>query len=327
MQIIKAIPGAPFEIGRQGENNARKVQFNIAAWQALYGQGTVELIFQRPDDAAPYPVAVELQDNLVLWTVTDTDTAFAGRYGRAELRYYVGDTLAKSESSAVSVWEAMDTPADVPDPPGQDWLEQALQAGADARSAAYAAQAALEKGPYIDEGTGNWMVYNATAGAYEDTGRYSGGNAPYIGANGNWWVGAEDSGVSATGPKGDKGDTGEQGPQGVVGPAGPKGDKGDKGEKGDTGPTGATGATGPQGPQGEKGDTGAQGPAGATGPAGPTGATGATGPQGPQGETGPEGPAGADYILTEADKQEIAELAVSVIDTALLTTIGTGVVA
>lgn len=78
-----------------------------------------------------------------------------------------------------------------------------------------------------------------------------------------------------------RGDQGIQGPQGPTGPQGPQGP---------TGATGATGATGPQGPQG---------------PTGATGATGATGPQGPQ---GPQGPAGDDYVLTTADKNEIATI-------------------
>ena len=55
------------------------------------------------------------------------------------------------------------------------------------------------------------------------------GYIPYIGTNGNWWIGDTDTGVDANGIKGDKGDTG------------------------------ATGAPGAQGPKGEKGDTGAQG--------------------------------------------------------------------
>ncbi len=49
---------------------------------------------------------------------------------------------------------------------------------------------------------------------------------------------------------------------------------------------------------------------------------GATGPQGPQGEKGATGNDGADYVLTEADKTEIAEKAVEIIDTALLGLIG-----
>ena len=55
------------------------------------------------------------------------------------------------------------------------------------------------------------------------------GNTPFIGENGNWWIGTTDTGVKATGvdgEKGDKGDTGEKGE---------KGDKGDKGDKGQNG--------------------------------------------------------------------------------------------
>lgn len=90
------------------------------------------------------------------------------------------------------------------------------------------------------------------------------------------------------------------GPQGPAGPQGPKGDKGDRGEPG---PRGLTGATGPKG---EKGDTGERGPQGIQGEHGPQGEKG---DKGDTGATGPQGPAGAngkDYVLTEADKQEIA---------------------
>lgn len=67
------------------------------------------------------------------------------------------------------------------------------------------------------------------------------GITPTIGANGNWFLGATDTGISAkgvkgnTGDKGEKGDTGPQGPQGPVGPQGPQG------------------AAGPQGPAGKDG--------------------------------------------------------------------------
>ena len=71
------------------------------------------------------------------------------------------------------------------------------------------------------------------------------GASPYIGENGNWFVGELDTGVQAQGAQGPKG---EQGPQGAQGP---------KGE---------------QGPQGAQGPQGVQGPKGATGPQGDTGA-------------------------------------------------------
>ena len=71
------------------------------------------------------------------------------------------------------------------------------------------------------------------------------GASPYIGENGNWFVGELDTGVQAQGAQGPKGDQGLQGVQG------PKGEQGPQGDTGATGPKGDTGATGP------KGDTGA----------------------------------------------------------------------
>lgn len=126
--------------------------------------------------------------------------------------------------------------------------------------------------------------------------------------------GAFDGAPGPRGPQGLQGEQGVQGPEGPQGPQGvpgPQGPQGIPGQTGATGPKGATGATGPQGPQGEQG---VQGPPGATGPQGPQGETGPTGPQGPQGETGPtgpQGPQGDSYVLTQSDKEEIANIVIS----------------
>ena len=63
---------------------------------------------------------------------------------------------------------------------------------------------------------------------------------------------------------------------------------------------------GPQGPAGPQGEPGKDGQDGAPGKDGEPGKDGATGPVGPQGPEGPAGKDGQDYVLTEADKQEIA---------------------
>lgn len=55
------------------------------------------------------------------------------------------------------------------------------------------------------------------------------GITPHIGENNHWYIGEEDTGVSATGP---------QGPEGPVGPQGPKGDKGEPGKDGTNGKNG-----------------------------------------------------------------------------------------
>ena len=84
------------------------------------------------------------------------------------------------------------------------------------------------------------------------------GQTPYIGENGNWWIGDSDLGVSATGPKGEKGETGEAGNDGYspyvgengnwwigttdlqIPAAGTKGDDGAPGQNGAPGDDGET---------------------------------------------------------------------------------------
>ena len=97
------------------------------------------------------------------------------------------------------------------------------------------------------------------------------GETPYIGDNGNWWIGTTDTGVKAEG---------QDGADGATGPAGPAGENGEDGKDGADGETpyigdngnwwigttdtgvkaegqdGADGATGPAGPAGENGEDG-----------------------------------------------------------------------
>ena len=95
---------------------------------------------------------------------------------------------------------------------------------------------------------------------------------------------------------------------------GPKGDKGDKGDDGSIVFEELTpeqkeelrGPQGPQGPKGDKGDRGLPGAQGIQGPIGPQGPEGPVGQAGQDGAPGKDGVDGKDYVLTEADKAEIA---------------------
>ena len=303
MVIENAYALEEIKLGRRGENRARKVVFDVLGkWREGYGEGVASLIVQRNGDAQPYPVTVTEDGGALVWMVSSVDTAVAGE-GAAELRYTVGDTIVKSQIYKTRVRETLEDSGETPPPAYQSWVDEVLQAAADAETA-------VSKMPYVDETTGNWFKWDATAGAFADTG------------------------VAATGPQGEvgpKGDTGDQGPKGETGATGPKGDTGATGARGPKGETGATGATGPQGPKGETGPRGPQGeqgiqgetgPAGQrgakgdkgdaftysdftaaqlaalkgdkgdTGPKGEKGGTGATGPTGPEGPRGPQGEQG-----------------------------------
>lgn len=321
MVIENAYALEEIKLGRRGENQARKVVFDVLGkWREGYGEGVASLIVQRNGDAQPYPVTVTEEDGALVWLVSNVDTAVAGE-GAAELRYTVGDTIVKSQIYKTRVRETLENSGEAPPPAYQSWVDEVLRAAADAETA-------VSKMPYVDETTGNWFKWDATAGAFADTGVAATGPQGEVGPKGDTGAQGPKGDTGSTGPKGDTGATGAQGPKGetgatgATGPQGPKGETGARGPQGEQGIQGEIGPAGPQGtkgdkgdaftysdftaaqlaalkgdkgdtgPQGEKGDIGATGPTGPEGPRGPKGEQGQQGQTGPQGETGPAGPKG-----------------------------------
>ena len=125
MEVYRVKTGRILPLGKQGENLVRQIQFDLSRWISNFGPGTVQLLHQRNGDEAPYPVAVEQEGNLAVWTVTSADTAAAGT-GRAELQYYVGDALAKSETWMTKVLAALGPAGETPPEAQQGWVDQVL---------------------------------------------------------------------------------------------------------------------------------------------------------------------------------------------------------
>lgn len=299
MVIENAYALEEIKLGRRGENQARKVVFDVLGkWREGYGDGVASLIVQRNGDAQPYPVTVTEDNGALVWLVSSVDTAVAGE-GAAELRYTVGDTIVKSQIYKTRVRETLEDSGETPPPGYQSWVDEVLQAAADAETA-------VSKMPYVDETTGNWFKWDAAAGAFADTGVAATGPQGEVGPKGD------------TGAQGLKGDTGATGPKGDTGPEGPQGPKGDPGETGPQGPAGADGAPGKDGAKGADGLPGKDGADGAPGKDGTNGRDGVTftpsmsddgdlswtndggkaNPQtvnlkGPKGGTGAQGPQGA----------------------------------
>ena len=102
-------------LGRRGENRAKQIVFDLREYISTYGSGTAQLLHQRRGDATPYiPEQVEQSGDKLLWTLTSDDTAVAG-IGRAELRWYVGDTLAKSVTFSTSTARSLADPGGEPE--------------------------------------------------------------------------------------------------------------------------------------------------------------------------------------------------------------------
>ena len=177
MKIIHANSYATLALGRCGENLARKVIFDITDFESLYGVGTVEILYQRPNDAQPYPLAVQRDGTIITWNVTSTDTATPSEFGKCELRYYSGDTLVKSKIWQTWVDNALSTPSETTPPePEQGWVDKVLAAG-------QAAVDASVNSPKIGS-NGNWWVWDFEAGAYVDTGVAASGGGAVSSVNG-----------------------------------------------------------------------------------------------------------------------------------------------
>lgn len=141
MVTIHAISGRTLALGREGENLARQVVFDISEWRASYGDGTVSLIAQRHGDAEPYPCNITVDGDTVTWPITSADTACPD-YGHCELRYTVGDVLVKSEMWRTFVADALGTPQPEPPEPQKAWVDKVLAAGQDATESAESAKKA-----------------------------------------------------------------------------------------------------------------------------------------------------------------------------------------
>ena len=56
-----AIMCGKIRLGKQGENHARRVPFELGLWENQFGEGRCELLHQRNGDEAPYPVPLTVE--------------------------------------------------------------------------------------------------------------------------------------------------------------------------------------------------------------------------------------------------------------------------
>lgn len=255
MVDIYAHPGESLAIGRRGENDARRVVFDLAAWRGDYGEGTVQLLHQRAGDESPYPCALTVEGDTAYWLIRAADVSKAG-WGSAQLHYYVGDTLAKSAIWRTVTADALSDPSEPPEDPARAWfaaireqignldeltteakdnLVAAINEAAKTGSGSGSVSMRVDNGyiQYSTDGEASWDNLIATAdlrGAKGDPGTDGkdgtdgtdgkDGITPHIGDNGNWYLGGTDTGKpsrGATGPAGADGKAGGQGPRGDTG--------------------------------------------------------------------------------------------------------------
>lgn len=123
MRTIVVRDNMRIPLGKQGENNAVRVVWPKIAekYAKLYGDGRFELVVVQKGKA--YPAVVNVDGADLVWNVLAADVATA-EVGSLELIYYVGDTIAKSQT-----WETMvvasksaDGMTEPPEDPARAWF-------------------------------------------------------------------------------------------------------------------------------------------------------------------------------------------------------------
>lgn len=117
---IKAVPGKLIMLGKQGENLAREVIFDVSGVRAEFGDGAFRLSAKRPGEADAYPANVTETGDTVVWALTGADTQNAGR-GQCELAYYADETRLKTWTYDTAIAKSL-TGSPKTDPYDEFWM-------------------------------------------------------------------------------------------------------------------------------------------------------------------------------------------------------------
>lgn len=116
-------PPSTLKLGRKGENEFRTIEFDVAPWLADYPNGSISVVYMRPDGVV-YPPEVTTTNGVTSWVITSVDTAAAGA-GYAEIRLIDGDVVGKSARINTMVYLAINGTEVAP--PAPDWTVVAAQ--------------------------------------------------------------------------------------------------------------------------------------------------------------------------------------------------------
>lgn len=197
MMDVFALQSRVVDLGRLGENQHRRVVFDVSGYIKQYPDATFTVLNRLPNETTAYPVPNVTRDgDNVYWAVTSADLAKTGD-GRCELLVMQGEVIAKSVIYLTRVGEALDGAGEVPDE-WESWQtvfaglkDEAVTAAGEAQSAAQAVQ---------------------DMGATAET------TAPGSEATVEKYVDEHGAVTLAFGiPRGDKGEPGEAGPDGADG--------------------------------------------------------------------------------------------------------------
>lgn len=112
-------------LGRQGENEALKIIFDVSRLIAEYGEGVAVVTHMRSKDTAPYVKVAERDGANVTWIIDDVDTLFDGR-GKANLMWNANGVVVKTIDFDTYVFPSISGIVTVPNA-SQSWYNEMLE--------------------------------------------------------------------------------------------------------------------------------------------------------------------------------------------------------
>ena len=139
--------GEVVNLGRVGENQARRVIFDVTDWNAEYPGATITLLNAPPGATDAYPVPnVTVDGDNVYWIIESADVPKYG-CGRCELIATQDEVIVKSEIYGTVTQRALDDTGEAPEP-WESWQQMFSGMVQEANEAVAEAQRILEQ---IDE--------------------------------------------------------------------------------------------------------------------------------------------------------------------------------
>lgn len=115
-------------LGRQGENDITEIVFDYSGLVEEYGEGTLSCIVQRKKTDDPYPTILTADNHMATWSVSSTDTAYAGT-GKIQLSYMVDEQIKKSIIYKTKVEPSILPTSEEPPEPIKNYLDQMVEIG------------------------------------------------------------------------------------------------------------------------------------------------------------------------------------------------------
>jgi hypothetical protein len=321
-------------IGYVGENETREIAIDIRPLVRAWPDLAPVLLAKRPGETALYPCVTRVENGVLYWRVTLSDTAIPGK-GECVIHMIDGEGRVGKSRTMTTLIERSASGEETQEPPEaiKPWIDDVL-ASIESIKEGYVE---IEQG---EENAGLALVVGADGRV---TLRKGGAGGDGVGVESveqtqestesggeNVWTlrltdGTTSRLIVRNGARGAQGERGERGEQGIQGERGPAGKDGEQGPAGADGSDGEPGKPGDPGPAGEPGKDGSDGVSPITsferidggyrltikdaagthsveimdGEDGVQGIPGPQGIQGPAGERGEQGERGAPFAIAK----------------------------